>query len=86
MRKIVTGHRLAIRVDDRTLLAVPPMHPDTPRNVRIQVFELVLRRQIGLAQIVADSATDAMGGVEGARARLAALISEAPHRGSVMAA
>lgn len=75
MRKIVTGPRLAIRVDAATLLAVPPMHPDTPRAVRVRVFEHVLRGQLGLAQAVAEGALGEDG--EGAP-ELARLLDTAP--------
>lgn len=81
-RKIVSGARLAIRVDDRTLLAVPPLHPNTPSTVRVKVFELVLLRQPGLAKYIADTASDALDGIDGARERLSSLISERPDRAS----
>jgi len=56
MRRIVTAPKLAIRVDENTLLAVPPLPPNTPREVRVKVFEYVLRRQPGLAQMTAEIA------------------------------
>lgn len=52
MRHILTpgpGRSAAIRLDDDTLLSVPPMHPDTPGSIRVRIFEYVLRRQVGLA-------------------------------------
>jgi hypothetical protein len=54
------GKTLAIRVQrgaETLLLSVPPMHPQTPREIRVQVFELVLRRQYGLAEQVATDCT-----------------------------
>lgn len=79
MRRIVTGPRLAIRVDADTLLAVPPIHPGTPREVRVRILEAVLRRQVGEAQMLAEAVReDAEGGPE--RDQLAALISMTPHR------
>lgn len=88
MRKtLTTTHgRIAIRVNKDTLLAVPPMHPHTPSAVRVQIFELVLRRQPGLAQTVAETWADSRAGVDGARDRLAHLLAETPYRGSAMAA
>lgn len=80
MRHIITGDRVAIRVDDGTLLAVPPMHPRTPSTVRVQVLEYVLRRQIGLAQMLAETCADDIEGVSPERARLAAMLGETPHR------
>lgn len=80
-RRMVTGHRLAIRMPDGTLLSVPPMPPGTPSSVRVKVFELVLRRQIGLAQMtaqLADDASDFDG--DAARNRLASMMGELPHR------
>lgn len=83
MRKIVTGRRLAIRLADGTLLAVPPMRPDTPSAVRVRVFEYVLRRQPGLAEIAAQIAADAKtGGDE--RDRLASMMGEQPYKASLM--
>jgi len=73
-----TPARYAIRVDEHTLLAVPPMHPDLPPAVRQRVFEYVLRRQPALAALVAGDAH--VDGMAGARARLAALMGETPHR------
>lgn len=75
-----TTDRLAIRVDAATLLAVPPMHPHTPRATRILVFEYVLRRQIGLAAMVAQATADDLEGTQGARARLASLMAQTPHK------
>lgn len=74
------GGRLAIRVDADTLLAVPPLHPGTAPDVRAVIFEYVLRRQIGLACVLAEHDADRLNGVEGARARLASLMAETPHR------
>lgn len=78
MRKITTGYRLAIRVDADTLLAVPPMHPHTPREVRVRVFEYVLRRQVGLAALVAETTAHEIDGVAPEMARLAAIMGETP--------
>lgn len=64
MRHTITGHRLAIRVDADTLLAVPPMRPDLPREVRVKVFEYVLRGQLGLAETVAQIEADVIDGRE----------------------
>lgn len=84
-RRLVIGHRLAIRMPDGTLLSVPPMPPDTPSPVRVRVFEYVLRRQIGLAQVTAQLADDAAD-FEGdaARNRLAAMMGEVPAKASAM--
>ncbi|MGE3414106.1 MAG: hypothetical protein AB7L91_18015 [Dehalococcoidia bacterium] len=78
MRKIVTGPRLAIRVDADTLLAVPPMHPHTPRDVRVRVFEYVLRRQPALAAMLAEASAHEVDGIAPEMARLAALMGETP--------
>lgn len=43
---------------DGTKLAGPMMHPDTPPEVRVKVFEYVLTRQYGLAMMIADNARD----------------------------
>lgn len=64
MRRIVTGDRLAIRLDDNTLLSVPPMRPDLPPEVRVKVFEYVLRGQLGLAETVAQIEADVIEGRE----------------------
>lgn len=80
MRRIITGRRLAIRVDDDTLLAVPPMHDRTPREVRVKVFEYVLRRQPALAHMLADIASEEVDGVAPELSRLAALMGQTPHR------
>lgn len=80
MRRIITGERLAIRVDDRTLLAVPPMHPRTPRDIRVQIMEYVLRRQFGLAHMIAETTRDDLDGVSDTRASIASLLGQTPHR------
>lgn len=86
MRRIVTGARLAIRVQGSTpardiLLAVPPIPPGTPREVRVRALEYVLRRQPGLAeaaiqdgQVTAESATfaEVIRLVDGGRSERAA--------------
>lgn len=72
--------RLAVRADADTLLAVPPMHPGTSGEVRARIFEYVLRRQLGLACLLAEHDADRLYGIEGARARLASLMAETPHR------
>lgn len=79
MRKIVTGDRLAIRVDEHTLLAVPPMPKGIPSDVRVKVFEYVLRRQPGLAEVIAQIAIDAMKQREQHVDGLGLLIAEAPY-------
>lgn len=43
---------------DGTKLAGPPMHPSTPSEVRVRVFEYVLTRQYGLAAELAEEARD----------------------------
>lgn len=83
MRKIVTGRRLAIRLPDGTRLAVPPMSPNTPPKTRQLVFEYVLRRQPGLAEITAQIAADASSGAD-ARDRLASMMGEQPYKASLM--
>lgn len=86
-RRIATGHRLAIRLPDGTLLSVPPMPAGVSREVRVKVFEYVLRRQIGLAQMTAQIADDAADFESDAlRGRLASMMNETPYKGSVMAA
>lgn len=47
----------AIRHGD-VWLAVPHMHPQTPRAARIQILEAVLRRQFGLADCLAEIETE----------------------------
>lgn len=76
----LTDGRLALR-DRGVLLAVPPMHPDTPPEDRRRVFELVLRRLYGEAYDVAEGAREA---IERRRSKnyvpnLAQLIEERPH-------
>lgn len=84
-----TAQRLAIRLPDGRLLAVPPMRPDLPPPVRVKVYELVLRGQISLAQQTAQDGADdvaAAGRIahpaEHARVRalLAKLPAQAPRR------
>lgn len=70
LRKTVTGERLAIRVDEDTLLAVPPMKYPLPRGIRQQVLEYVLRRQIGMAQALIDIENDLIEGRERAVTQL----------------
>lgn len=79
MRRIVTGPRLAIRVDEDTLLAVPPMDPSTPSAVRVKVFEYVLRRQPGLAQMIAEFAHDAQNERRKVLGVTADMLSELPY-------
>lgn len=83
-RLLTNGHRRAILLTDGTLLAVPPFDASvTPRNVRQRIYELVLRRQPGEAEIHAQIAAEAkVGGSE--HDRLAALMGTAPHRASLM--
>lgn len=70
------GRRTAIRLDERTLLAVPRMHPDTPSEVRVQVFELLLRRLPFEAAEVAQVANHAGSGTFDS---VAALVAEKPY-------
>jgi len=86
MRKIVTGPRLAIRVDADTLLAVPPVHPHTPRDVRVRVFEYVLRCQPALAAMLAETTEHEVDGAAPEMSRLAAMMGETPHRNARKAA
>lgn len=72
--------KYAIRVDADTLLAVPPMHPATPRATRVRVLEYVLRRQIGLAHLLADDARDTIEHRGAVLGRIASLMGETPHR------
>lgn len=39
-------------------LAVPPIHPETPRKDRVRIYEYVMRRQYGLALELAKIAYD----------------------------
>lgn len=72
--------RSAIRLDDGTLLALPPMDPRLDRFARRQVFDAVLRRQPGLAQTIADIELDVIEGREkNMGRRAAALMSEQPY-------
>lgn len=64
MRKIVTGRRLAIRVDADTLLSVPPMRPDIPSDARVRILEAVLVRNVGLADTLIRIETDILEGRE----------------------
>lgn len=61
-------------------LAVPPMHPDIPRPVRVQVYELVLRRLFGEAYDLAASAEDARLDRAGTFASISSLMSKTPHK------
>lgn len=75
-----SGNRSAIRLDDGTLLAVPPLDPRLPRFTRRQVFDAVLRRQPGLAQVIADIELDVIEGREKKMGkRAAALMAEQPY-------
>jgi len=47
----------AIRHGD-VVLAVPYIHPQTPRAARVQIYEAVLRRQFGLADCLAEIETE----------------------------
>lgn len=68
-----------VQVDGRRL-AVPPMHPDTPRDTRVQVLELVLRRLFGEAYDLAAAAEDARLH-RGARfASISSIMAQTPHR------
>lgn len=83
-RLLVNGHRRAILMPDGKLLAVPPFDERvTPPAVRQLIYEAVLRRQPGLAEIHAQIAADARVG-NSERDRLAALMGTAPHRTSLM--
>lgn len=74
------GSRSAIRLDDGTLLAVPPMDPRLSRFTRRQVFDAVLRRQPGLAQVIADIELDVIEGREkNMGKRASALMAEQPY-------
>lgn len=77
--RALPGARLAIRVDGR-LLAVPPMHPATPPPIRVQVFELVLRRLWGEALELATAAADAIERRPGETHQVAALMAQTPHK------
>lgn len=77
------GRRRVIVLDDGTALAVPPFPESTPRAVRVKIYEMVLRRQPGEAEIVAQIAADATtGGNE--RDRLASLMNASPYTSSAM--
>lgn len=82
---LVNGH-LAISTTadngETVRLAVPPLHPRLPRSVRRQVFELVLRRQLGLAETVAQIEADVIEGRDRFDSRYAAMLAETPHRGA----
>lgn len=85
LRLLTNGTRRAILLDDGTLLAVPPFPATVPHAVRVKIYELVLRRLPGEAQVAAQIATDATtGGNE--RDRLASMMNESPYRASVMGA
>ena len=73
------GCRLAIRVGDR-LLSVPPMHPATPRTVRVQVFELVLRRLWGEALELATATADDIDRRSRGLQQLNSIMAQTPHR------
>jgi hypothetical protein len=83
MRLLVSNTRRAIRLPDGRLLAVPPFPASTPKAVRVKIYEAVLRRQWGEAEIIAQISSDATtGGSE--RDRLAAMLSEDPFQASLM--
>jgi hypothetical protein len=63
-----------------TLVRLHPIHPRTPRDIRVRVLEYVLRRQVGLAAMLAEATADELDGVAPERARLAALLEQTPHR------
>lgn len=73
------GLPLAIRHGD-VLLTVPNMHPDTPPPVRVQVFELVLRRLYGEAAELATAVADEITHRSAEASRLAALMAQTPHK------
>lgn len=55
--------RLAIRIGrdaETILLAVPNMHPQTRRSERVRIFEYVLRGQLGLAMVLAETERDSI--------------------------
>lgn len=56
--------RYAIRMPDGTLRSVPPMRDDLPSEVRVKVFEYVLRNQIGLAEMTAQIEAEVIEGRE----------------------
>lgn len=84
IRLLSNGYRRAIQLPDGKLLAVPPFDARvTPPAVRQRIYELVLRRQPGEAEIHAQIAAEAkVGGSE--HDRLAAMMGTAPHRVSLM--
>lgn len=79
MRTHSTDGRLAIRHGD-VLLSVPPMHPNTPRDVRVRVLEYVLRRQPGLAMTLAEVTSDLIERRHATLGRLASLMEQTPHK------
>ncbi len=83
--RALPGQRLAIRVlgatpEQDVLLAVPGLHPQMPGPIRVQVFELVLRRLYGEACDLAQATADEIEHRAAARQRLAALMAQTPHR------
>lgn len=83
----LNGGRLAVR-DKGVLLAVPPMHDDIPRAVRVQILELVLRRLFGEAYDLAAAAEDARLNRGGTFASISSIMAATPHknaRGSLAA-
>jgi hypothetical protein len=72
--------KYAIRVDADTLLAVPPIHPGTSRADRVRVLEYVLRRQPGMADLLAQEARESITRTGGTFASLAAVMSQTPHK------
>ena len=76
--RLRSGH-VAIR-DGVALLAVPPMHFDTPRTVRVKVYELVLRRLFGEAYDLAADVEDARTRRGGTFASISSLMAQTPHK------
>lgn len=74
------GRPLCIVLADGTRLAVPPMRPDLPGDARRQIFDAVLRRQLGLADTLIRIETDLLEGRERKAGHdLARLISQRPN-------
>lgn len=67
---------------EQLLLTVPPMHPMTSREARVQVFELVLRGLFGEAATIADIEREAIEFRDRGLGAVAALMAETPHRGA----
>jgi hypothetical protein len=74
--------RLVIRTfsgDVPVSLAVPAMHPLTPRSVRVEVFALVLRRLYGEACELAQATADAIDDRDRRAADVGVVMAEVPH-------